>query len=197
MQILIASDAPPVTAALRRHLHECGIQCPITHVVPLERAAETIVEIGQALRLVILAAPDNFDTALDMVRRVRAATRSKVVVAGPAQSANILATLHAGADHYLDVESSLADQVRLVVGRLRDEWLEIDEGGTLVTVTSASGGAGRTIAAINISALMAQRTSGCGLLELTSGFGELEDHLGLEARYRLADLLRNGDAIDD
>src|SRR6185312_8100647 len=99
--VLIASDAQASAARTRAALLRQGLNCPHSHIVSLDLAAQVAAERELTLIFVLIASdPKRATLALS---RLRAATAAKIVAVGAALSAkDVLDAIHAGADDYLD-----------------------------------------------------------------------------------------------
>lgn len=197
MNTLIVSDSPAASTQLRRALAAHGHECPLSQVVPLDAAASASSASRGPIDLLLIVLPRERERSLQIVRSLRPATAGRLVVMGPAdEPKHILEILHAGADDYLDESADPVAQLSQELARSAANVAVQRQGGPLLTVTSASGGAGCTLLSSNLAVLLAQRSGTCGLLELVSGYGDLSDLLNLEPRHSLADLCRNIDALD-
>jgi pilus assembly protein CpaE len=196
MFILIASDSPSISTKIRKALALHGHECPITHLVGLDQAPSLLQSAATSVDLIFVLLPTDESATLGIIRRVRTLTTAQLVAVGSSVcSKHILEALHAGADDYLDEDAELGDQVRAALERMELR-SEAAPTGRLIAVTKASGGCGASLIAANLSVKIAQRGSGCGLMELPSGFGDLGALFNMAPRYSIADLLRNQESLD-
>lgn len=193
---MIASDSPTVAMSLRRALSAHGHDCPITHVVGLDRVEDLLQAAAEPVDLLIVVLPDDPARALAAVRRLRFQTTARLVAVGhAADPKHILETLHAGADDFLDEDDDISGQVAASLDRLAVQ-PGVSQSGGVVAVTSASGGSGCSTLAASLSVLLARQAGTCGLLDLSAGFGDLTALLNVTPRHTLGDLFRNHDSLD-
>lgn len=193
---MIASDSPTVATSLRRALAAHGHDCPITHVVGLDRVEDLFEAAAEPVDLLIVVLPEDWPRALGLVRRLRSQTTARLVAVGhAADPKHILETLHAGADDFLDEDDDVSEQVAASLDRLAVQPGASPAGG-VVAVTSASGGSGCSTLAANLAVLLARPAGTCGLLDLSAGFGDLTALLNVTPRHTLGDLFRNHDSLD-
>jgi pilus assembly protein CpaE len=161
-------------------------------------AAETATAAALSeLDLLLFVLPADRDRGLQIVRTLRQLTARRIVTMGPADDPKrILDVLHAGADDYLDETADPVEQLSQEVQRYLAAAGGANQGGALIAVTAAVGGAGCTFVAANLAVLLAQRSESCGLLEVIGGYGDLAETLNVEPRHSLADLCRNIDVLD-
>ena len=196
MTPFIVGDHPTLVVRLRKALsalgQECSPSCPLT----VDQAIASPPSTAEEPALLFFAMSADMEKNYQGLRNIRAASTAKIVVVGPVHdSYAVLEALQAGADYFVDEEKPLEKELARAIARLsaptRNESL-----GRLITITAASGGAGCTFLSANLGIALAQRTKSCGLLDFASGFGSLCDHLNLQARHTLNDVIRNVDALD-
>lgn len=197
MQCLIASDNPAAAAKLRHALVHLGRSCPITNVVPLDRARHELLSPSRDFGLVLLVLPEDDIGGDELVRKIRNATTARLVVVGNANdSGRILSAVHAGADDYLDEAADIGRQLADFLRRVESVPAGGDSEGRLTMVARASGGCGGSLVAINLAVSIAQRNGSCGLLDFVLRQGDLAALLNLKPRHTLADLCRSIDKLD-
>src|SRR5262249_48881160 len=100
MRAFIASDYEPITIKVREVLLREGWDCPATHVLTLELAAEQLPNARPELVVAVLRA--DAERSLQLLRQIRTGTPGRLLALGPAESKLILRALREGADLYLD-----------------------------------------------------------------------------------------------
>lgn len=195
VSVLIISDRPAVATHLRRVLMAQGRDCPITNVLPLEQVKR--LSGGDSIDVLFLIVPGDQEQSVSLIRQARSVTTGRIICVGiPHEPRVILEALHAGADDYVDESGDVESQVSDVLMRIESVRRKTHPVGSLVTVTSASGGAGCTLIASNLAIALARRLSGCGLIDLASEYGQVGDHFNIKPRHTLGDLLRSVDSLD-
>src|SRR5437868_1956336 len=97
MKSLVAADDEAVCQAVRARLLGDGLECPASHLVSLEVAADRAGRLNPGL--VILALGLDHERSLWALREIRQTTDSYTVVIGPADNSKlILRTMQEGAD---------------------------------------------------------------------------------------------------
>ena len=196
MNSVIATENPQVATKLRKALAARGHECPITHVVPLEGAERALQAFPHKTDLLFVVLPTDFARAVRIVQKLRAVTQARMVAVGAVNDARkILEILRAGPDDYIDEEADANEQIATPLERLTAQ-TSTAGGGSLAVVASASGGCGSSLLASNLAVLIAQRFEQCGLMDLSSRFGDLSALLNLSPRHTLAELCRHEEQLD-
>jgi pilus assembly protein CpaE len=118
-----------------------------------------------------------------------------VVLSSELRSEWLLASIQAGARHYL-LKKSIATDLAPVLTRLSSD-LAGNGLGTLVTVLGASGGCGVTTVAVNLAYELQQvSTEPTLLVDLDVAYGGLAAYLGASGRYGIADVMAHEGHID-
>ena len=207
MYILVASDNQEFATRVRQVLIRCGLFAADApnlaansgpQLVPLELAAERASRFVPAL-VVIVVQPDR-ERALAALRDVKHAVQTSILLVGPADDPKfILASLHEGADEYLD-ESRLEEELAESLIRLKTRQAQAEDdlsgAGRIIAVLGPSGGCGSSVLAVNLAAVLSQHHGSCGLVDLRLGAGDLAPLMDLKPLHSLADLCANLDRID-
>lgn len=193
--VLVACDAPSSAARIRAALIRHGVDCPHSRVVSFELSATFAAEHELAVIFVPLA--PGSDEAILALRRLRAATNAKIVAIGAASTPkDVLDVIHAGANDYVDDSESFEAELKALLERLWSEETARSKSGGVLTLASASGGAGVSIVAVNLAAELAQRHGRCALLDFRQPCGDLQSLLNLKPQYALGDVCRNAAELD-
>lgn len=193
--VLVASDSPSSAARIQAALLRQGVECPHSRIVSVELAASTSDEQKPAVIFVPLAS-DRLH-ALQSLRRLRASTAVKIVAVGTASSPkDVLDAIHAGANDYLDESDGFEAELSALLERLRMEEARQPKSGGVLTLVSASGGAGVSVLAVNLAGAIAQRYGECALLDFQHPCGDLQSLLNLKPQYTLSDLCKSATALD-
>jgi len=196
MNSVIATENPQVATKLRKALAARGHECPITHVIPLEGADRALQAFPQKPDLVLVVLPADFSRSVRIVQKLRTATQARMVAVGTVSDARrMLEILHAGADDFIDEEADANEQIATPLERLAAQ-ASTSGGGSLAVVASASGGCGSSLLASNLAVLIARRFERCGLMDISSRFGDLSALLNLSPRHTLAELCRHEETLD-
>jgi pilus assembly protein CpaE len=198
MRSLVASDNELIAARIRQFLIRSGLDCPESHLVPLEHAADRVSRLVPAL-VVIVVQPDG-ERALSALREINNTIQTYLLVVGSAQDPKfILTSLHEGADEYLD-ETRLEDELAEALIRLKARQAKADaqasHSGHLISVLSASGGSGASMVAANVATVLARHHRTCGLLDLRLAVGDLAHLFDIKPTHSLADLCENLGRVD-
>ena len=141
--------------------------------------------------------PMSFLAGLDAIVRRSPGVRF-VVVCSEFENRVVLEAMQVGARNCL-LKSSLSNDLLPVMRRLIDD-VEGPTGrasGRVITVMTASGGAGGTTLAINLADELRTSTGGAALLvDLDLDYGAMAAYLGLNPEYGVADVLKSHGSID-
>ncbi len=197
MSTLIISDNQAVAMKLRHALHQHDRECPVGNVISVENAVPHIQDGRFQPDLIVLVLPDDAERALEQLGRLRDCSPAKIVAVGSANdSQRILATLHAGADDYLDESGDLCHHLGASLQRLNLRQRATQKNGRILAVTSVCGGAGGSIVAANLAALLAKQYGSCALLDFDVRKGDQASLYNLTPRHSVADLCRNIETLD-
>jgi len=119
-----------------------------------------------------------------------------IVLCREASNEVLLEAMQIGARHCL-IKSLIADELPSVLHRMLANGQAAVVDGRLVSVFTASGGAGGTTIAINLAEELRQRSHQPVLLiDMDAHYGAVAPYLGLEGGFGVADLLGHTGAID-
>jgi len=148
---------------------------------------------------VITLRQDHLDNGFALIKEVIAAAPATAVItaANEASPAMIMGSIRAGAREFLQLPAN-ADELRTVMERIA-EFCKVtrdsaSDNSRLIAVFSGKGGAGVSFFATNLAAAMNTQTL---LLDLNLQAGDSASFLGLEAKYSLADVVRNRTRLDE
>lgn len=199
MNVLIIGERRTTISQLRFALSASRHPCSVTCVEPTADPAEELVAVADSIDLVLVAMPADEDEGIQLLRRLRPISTARLVTVGVAESPQqILKALHAGADDFLDEAADLHQQVADELERVAMHTTPVtpEHIGRLIAVTAASGGVGTTLTAANLAVAIAQEERFCGLIDLSSGFGELASLFGLKPQHSMAALSSNLESLD-
>lgn len=141
-------------------------------------------------------------TGLRVVRALRDEIPDlSILVTGAALPAEgLLEVMRAGATEYLPrplADADVADAFQRLRKRVGAGSGGGDAQGRVISLYSCKGGTGVTTLAVNLAVVAASRTGNPTLLiDLNTGFGTAELHLGLQPRYSYVDVIRNFHRLD-
>jgi pilus assembly protein CpaE len=108
----------------------------------------------------------------------------------------VLEAMRVGARHFL-VKGSIASELPKVLERLLTTGPGKGEGGTVVTVLSASGGCGATLLTVNLADELKRHSKAPSLvIDMDTSYGAVAAYLGLRGQYGIADVLAKTSSID-
>jgi pilus assembly protein CpaE len=195
MQALVAGDHDPITAQIRQIVLREGHDCPVSHVVRLNLAADRLAQVKIELAVVGLS-PDP-ERALAVVSTIRPKVPGRMLVVGPAgDSKLVLRALRGGADDYID-ELELEAELTEALSRLKSE-LSAHSGDSArtIAVLAPSGGSGSSTLAANLATVLAKEHKSALLVDLKLESGDLAALLDLKPTHSLADLCLNVNRMD-
>lgn len=162
-------------------------------------AEEMPSEATQAeLIFVVLPAADDEEHE-QRITRLSSLTTARLVVVGRTITAPVLLRfLRAGAHDFLDDTADIQTQLIDTIQRLASKGAEPTPSrhAPLITIVGATGGAGATTVATNLSAMLAKRFQSCGIVDLSFGFGDIAMHFDIEPRHTIRQLCTNFDRLD-
>jgi pilus assembly protein CpaE len=193
MRAIIASDYEPISSKVREIFLREGWDCPATHVLTLDLAAEQLASARPDLVVAVLQ-PDP-ERSLPLLRQLRIGTPGRLLAVGPAESKLILRALREGADLYLD-EADVEGELLGAFARFPVTHGSQAEPGRLIGLLAPSGGSGSSTVAVNVAVVLAKEHKSCALLDLKLEGGDLAALLDLKPTHTLADLCRNAARMD-
>ena len=159
---------------------------------------ELAARLEQAAELVFIELSSQLDRVLPVLQELRRRTRSKLIAVGSARDPQqILRVVHAGSDDYVDADNDLTLQVKEALQRVASSSREPRQQGKIITVTSSSGGTGRSILAANLAFAMRRRDDTCCLCDLDLRRGDLASMLNCRPRHTITDLCANTRTLDE
>jgi len=196
---LVSGDDDAVCQRVRTALLRDALDCPPSHLVPLEVVKDRAARLHPAL--VVLALGTDHERSLYMLRALRQTVDSYLVVIGPADNSKlILRAMQEGADEYLD-ENVLEGEIGGAIVRFKAHRstaaVELEQPGRVISVVASSGGSGASTVAANISAALAKAHGTCGLIDLRMSAGDLAPLFNIRPNYSLAHLAENLERIDE
>jgi pilus assembly protein CpaE len=200
MEILIACDDPSISTRIRGCLHNLGVECSLSQV--LSRDSAKIVAAtprGKSPLLIFFGSPQLSPGDLSFLSELCAigGDHVKVVAVGQGFTASaILQAVRCGAVDCLSLNGTLESELRHLLGRLETAQGDRTRSGKLFTVISAVGGAGASLVATNLAAVIAHRQQQCGLLDLHWRGGDLATLLSSTPRHTLLSLANKLEHLD-
>jgi pilus assembly protein CpaE len=197
MQALLAGDQETVVAQIQQVLLREGWDCPFSHVVRLELAADRLAQIQPELLVVALSPdPERSLQALDLLERLPRQAGTRVLAVGPAADSKlVLRALRGAVDDYLD-QSELEVELDAALVRWRASVTVRQEAGRVIALLAPSGGSGSSTLAANVAAALAQKHKSSLLIDLKLQAGDLAALLDLKPTHSLADLCLNVNRMD-
>ncbi len=192
--VLIHNTSHPLGAQLRETLRT-RLDCPAPSLLPFDHAEEVLRARpgGHAGRRPVAVPRPRLESVAENPNAYqRPCPRRRSQFRLQTDSA----TLHEGADHYLD-EDDLETQLDAVLLRLQiKEEATRPPAGQLIALLGASGGTGASTLAVNVAAVLARDAGRCALIDLKPGVGDLAALLDLKPTHNLADLCLNAGRMD-
>ena len=149
--------------------------------------------------VVVVLANGNSEKAIELVKKMAAAhPETAVITAGrDTPSSVMLNSLRSGARDFLQLPVN-AEEFSTVVGRTAEfcaaQVSRQRKSGRAVAVFSTKGGTGVSFIATNLAASMPETTL---LVDLNLQAGDADSFLGVEAKFTVADAVRNRARLDD
>jgi pilus assembly protein CpaE len=197
MKALLAGDQDAILAQIRQVLLRDGQDCPASHLVSLENAAERVAQIQPELVVVLLPQnPEQALNALDLLESMPRHLGERRLAVGPAADPKlVLRALRGLVDDYLD-QSDIEAELTAALGRLRASLAKQDDLGRVIAVLAPSGGSGSSTLAANLATVLAKEHKSALLLDLKLAHGDLAALLDLKPTHSLADLCLNVNRMD-
>lgn len=206
MRCFVASDDAAMASQARELLVQFGHDCPVSNIFRLDqvraaldaevRAAPsppTRATAANALPDVVLVVlPPQPETAMAVLQDLRRRAVPCILAVGPATDTKlVLRALREGAAEYLD-QADLQSELSGALARQDTA----EQMGRVIAVLAASGGSGGSTIAANVAVTLAQKYSGCALVDLNLETGDQVALLDLKPAYSLAELCRKIDRLD-
>lgn len=193
--ILVVDDEPDAQKLLELILSRAGFQ-----VTTATNGPEALAWLKRALPdLIILDVMMPDMDGYEVLRRLRADPRTRgipvIMLSAKGDVRDRVTGLRLGADDYVPKPadpSELVARVEAILARAQRGG-PVSRGRALAFM-GAKGGVGTTTVALNVAAALAQRYQVI-LAELRRGMGTAANYLGLHPTHTLADLMREGEAL--
>jgi pilus assembly protein CpaE len=197
MQALLAGDQESVVAQIHQALLREGLDCPFSHVVRLELAADRLAQIQPELLVVALSSdPERSVRVLEWLENLPRHAGTRVLAVGPAADSKlVLRALRGAVDDYLD-QSDLEVELDSALARWRASVSVQQDAGRVIALLAPSGGSGSSTLAANVAASLAQKHKSALLIDLKLEAGDLAALLDLKPTHSLADLCLNVNRMD-
>ncbi len=193
MLVYIVSDHEVVAGKVRGLLLQEGLDCPVSHVVTMDLAAEHLARVHPDLVVAVLGADPERGIAAMAGLQVQAPARMLAV--GPASDPKlVIRALRSGAADYVD-EDDLEAHLREALPRCRGA-RAAEEQGKLIAVLAPSGGSGSSTLAVNVATYLAKEHKQAALLDMNLEAGDLAALLDLKPTHTMADLCRDIARVD-
>src|SRR5262245_11844099 len=139
MRALLAGDHEAILARIRQVLLREGQECPASHLVRLDKAAERMAQIDPELVVVVLPEePDGALQALLLLESLPKNEGSRVLAIGPAADPKlVLRALRGAVDDYLD-QAELEGELEAALARCRASLAKREESGKVIAVLAPS-----------------------------------------------------------
>jgi pilus assembly protein CpaE len=163
-----------------------------------EHLMTSLTRLGPSAAVIVLG-NGNSEKAVELVKRIAAAhPETAVITAGrDTPSSLMLGSLRAGARDFLQLPVN-AEEFATVVGRTQEfcaaQASRQRSLGRAVAVFSTKGGTGISFIATNLASSLPAPTL---LVDLNLQAGDADSFLGVEARFSIADAVRNRARLDD
>ncbi|MFM7837159.1 MAG: CpaE family protein [Planctomycetaceae bacterium] len=206
MKFYLVSDDETAASLIRAAILDRGLEFPAGNQCRLAGVSGLIRTVGQSVAAearqgtagsesqttILLVMPDDAERGLEAVGQIHSALPCRLLLVGTiADSRLVLRAMRQGATEYLD-QSDLAGELNHALDR-------IDQRKTrawTIGVWSACGGAGCSVASVNLACELAKKPGSCGLVDLKVEGGDLATLLNLKVTHTLADASRNVDGLD-
>ena len=193
MRAIILGENESINLKVRGVLLRAVFDCPASHVMRLDLAEKGVAE--NRPELVVLSLSPDAPRSLEVLRRIRGATRAHIVAIGPAMDPKlILRTLREGANEFLD-EAELEAELSQSAARFATMRSDA-KPGRILAVLAPSGGSGSSTIAVNLATALAKKHQSAALVDLKLGTDDLPSLLNLKPIHNLADLCQNLDRLD-
>ncbi len=197
MLMWIISDSQPIGIQLRQLVTKWEHQCPAENLVRMERAGAALPNDRSADQLAMIVLAPHPDRGLAAIRQLRSRTTVPVIVVGPRDPSLILDAMRAGADDYVDDADSLEYELSAALQRqAAQHGGKSTPQGTLIAITGASGGSGRSLISVNLSILIAKALGKCCLMDLDPLGGVCASLLNVTGRHTILDLGQQPEKLD-
>jgi pilus assembly protein CpaE len=197
MTALLAGNQEETLAQIRQVLLREGEDCPTSHVVPLDQAADRVTQIQPQIVVIVLPEePESALRALSLLESLPRQSQTCVLAVGPAADPKLVIRALRGAVHdYLD-QSDVQAELEAALVRFRSRLAKREEAGRLIAVLAPNGGSGSSTLAVNLATVLAKQHKSSLLLDLKLASGDLAALLDLQPSHSLADLCLNVDRMD-
>ncbi len=190
----IVSDSQSIAHQLRQRMTQWEHACPAENLVRIEDATHISVPDRSADQLLLVVLSPNPDGGLAAIRQLRSRTSTPMIVVGPRDPGLILDAMRAGADDYVDEADGL--EYELTIAVQRQSRGKSTPQGKLFAITGATGGSGRSLAAVNLSVLIAKTLGRCCVMDLDPLGGVCASMLNVSPRHTILDLGKQPEKID-
>jgi pilus assembly protein CpaE len=194
MSAFIVSDHDSSSQKVREVLLFAGRECPQSHVLSLDTAAQRLAR--EQPELVIVVLPPDVERGLNVLGLLRGNAQCKMLAVGPSSDAKlVLRALRNGADDYVD-SNDLEPELEAALVRLASEVNESGEPARLITMLAPNGGSGSSTLAVNVATALAKEHKSVCLFDLKLESGDLAALLDLRPTFTLADLCQHASRLD-
>jgi pilus assembly protein CpaE len=195
MKTVIVTADPLFSADIADALIASGIGSTPQRVTDISALQEIIPTSAAGILVVIDVRNEN--AAMKAIELLSGSTEAVIIAAGCAERPiDALSFIRAGAHDYIDVRTSIKDEMKAALERRNVRRGTGPARGRLVTVTSCGGGSGASTIAVNLAAILATESGNCALVDLHPCGGDLAAMLQLEPDFTLLDLAKKGEALD-
>lgn len=185
---------------IRAGLHNVARECPVSDALPHNIAQVIRAKTHHRWPVVVFFGSQQFlPDELSALEQLCTADRQHIrVIAVSANSRPdvILKTIRCGAVDYLDLNGNLESELQTLLVRMTTAHEGDAHAGRLITVLSPSGGAGASLLATNLAAVLGQREPHCGLLDFQLRGGDLAIMLKSTPRHTLLSLAGKAQQLD-
>jgi pilus assembly protein CpaE len=166
-------------------------------IVALVPALESLVDSTPSEQPLFVVGQE-FAPLSEAIRRVHtAAKRPVIAIAKNGDSRQILQLIRAGAADYVDLVSASAQELTVVMSRLRERYGGVKSRGKLIGVASSSGGCGASSIAVNLGTALATKNNSICMLDLNLAGGGLACLLNQYPPHTISDLCSLNRQIDE
>lgn len=198
MGIWIVSDNQELGVSVKTQVDALKLRASSARMLPSQAAIREASSAASAPHLIIIASARADEALLQIVREMRAACGSKLIVAALATDhASVIKSVRAGADDFVSIDEQFPEELSAAFHRLSAAAGEKKSGGNLIVVTPSRDVSDGAFLAVNLAAALAEAHGSCGLLDFNLRGGDAALMLKLAPKHTLLDLVRRRQSVDE
>jgi pilus assembly protein CpaE len=194
MHVMALGQTTSTAEHLRQRLASCGVACPPSFTLPLNKAVESLARLTTHPDVLFLQCAGHTGDLQD-ISQLRSVTETAIAAIAPMhQPRYVLDLIRAGASDCLSDNDQFQADLHGLLARLKQRQISDGRRGRIISIVSVSGGCGASTIAANLAAALAREHGTAGLVELKFDGGDLATLLNLQPQHTLIDLCQG--AID-